>query len=111
MKIPKLTKFSGEDGESTVEHIARYLIELGEIATNEYLKMRYFPSSLTKNAFSLYSTLPPNSVHSWIQLERLFHEQFFRGEMKVSITDLFNIKRMVNESVDDYLNRFRQNEK
>ena len=28
--------------------------------------------------------------------------------MKVSITDLFNIKRMVNESVDDYLNRFRQ---
>ena len=82
VKIPKFTKFSGEDGESAVEHIVRYTIELGEIIANEYLKMRYFLSSLTKNAFSWSSTLPPNLVHSWIQLERLFHEQFFRGEMR-----------------------------
>ena len=52
-KIPKsLTKFSGENGESTVEHIVRYTIEIGEVAFSEHLKIRFFPSSLTKNAFT-----------------------------------------------------------
>ena len=79
-KIPKsLTKFSGEENESAVEHIARYTVEIGEAASNEYLKMRYFPSSLTKNAFTWFSNLRPNSIHSWAQLERNFHDQFFRG--------------------------------
>jgi hypothetical protein len=32
-KIPKFTKFGGETNESTVEHIARYLTDAGDIAT------------------------------------------------------------------------------
>ncbi|XP_016164136.1 uncharacterized protein LOC107606608 [Arachis ipaensis] len=107
-KIPKsLTKFSGEENESTVEHIARYTVEIGEVASNEYLKMRYFPSSLTKNAFTWFSNLRPNSIHSWAQLERNFHDQFFRGELKVSLTYLFSVKRAEGESIDTYLARFR----
>jgi len=51
-KIPKFTKFGGETIESTVEHIARYLTKAGDIANNENLRMKYFPSSLTKNAFT-----------------------------------------------------------
>ncbi|XP_057444650.1 uncharacterized protein LOC130736894 [Lotus japonicus] len=51
-KVPKFTKFSGDSGESTVEHVARYQIEAGDLAINENLKMKYFPSSLTKNAFT-----------------------------------------------------------
>ena len=43
------TKLAGETDESTVEHIARYLIVAGDIANNENLKLKYFPSSLTKN--------------------------------------------------------------
>jgi hypothetical protein len=45
-KVPKFTKFAGETNESTVEHIARYLMEVGDIANNENLKMKYY--SLTK---------------------------------------------------------------
>ena len=53
LKVPKsLAKFSGENGESIVEHIARYTVEIGEVASNEHLKMRFFPSSLTRNAFT-----------------------------------------------------------
>ncbi|XP_016206208.1 uncharacterized protein LOC107646541 [Arachis ipaensis] len=108
LEIPKsLTKFSREENESTVEHIARYTVEIGEAASNEYLKMRYFPSSLTKNAFTWFSNLRPNSIHSWVQLERNFHDQFFRGELKVSLTDLFSVKRVEGESIDTYLARFR----
>nr|KYP38587.1 hypothetical protein KK1_040155 [Cajanus cajan] len=108
MKVPKFSKFAGELGESTVEHIARYLVECGDLVGNEYLKMKYFPSSLTKHAFTWFTTLPPNSIITWAQLERSFHENFFREETKVSIVDLMNIKRQHHETLDEYLNRFRQ---
>jgi len=66
-KVPKFTKFNGETNESTVKHIARYLIEAGDISNNENLKMKYFPSYLTKKCFYLvyypaptfYSLLDP----------------------------------------------------
>ena len=48
VKIPKFTKFAAEVEESTVEHIAKFLIKCGDLANHEYLKMKYFPSSLTK---------------------------------------------------------------
>ena len=42
-KTPEsLKRFSSDKDESTVEHIARYTIELGELASNELLKMRFF---------------------------------------------------------------------
>ncbi|XP_050909275.1 uncharacterized protein LOC127123057 [Lathyrus oleraceus] len=78
-KILKFTKFSGDTIESTVEHVARYIIEVGYISNNENLMVKYFPSSLTKNAFTWFTTLPQNSIHTWNQLERMFHEQFYMG--------------------------------
>ena len=103
-KAPKsLTKILRDSGESTIEHITRYTIEIGEIASVKYLKMRFFPSSLTKNAFTWFLNLRTNLIPTWAHLERSFHEQFFRGEMRVSLTDLFSIKRYPGESINDYL--------
>ncbi|XP_058784137.1 uncharacterized protein LOC131658906 [Vicia villosa] len=67
-KVPKFTKFSGDTSESTTEHIARYMTEAGDLANNEYLRMKYFPNSLTKNAFTWFTTLPPNSIDTWFRL-------------------------------------------
>ncbi|GAU34949.1 hypothetical protein TSUD_312800 [Trifolium subterraneum] len=106
-KTPKFTKFAGDTSESTVEHIARYMVEAGNIADNENLRMKYFPNSLTKNAFTWFTTLPPHSIHTWTQLERLFHEQFYMGQTKISLKELASVKRKIPESIDDYLNRFR----
>jgi len=106
-KIPKFTKFAGETNESAVEHIARYLIEAGDIENNENLKMKYFPSSLTKNAFTWFTTLPPHSIFSWNRLEKAFHEQFYMGQSKISLKELDSVRRRTHESIDDYLNRFR----
>ncbi|XP_050896599.1 uncharacterized protein LOC127103376 [Lathyrus oleraceus] len=106
-KIPKFTKFSGDTSESTIEHIARYMTEAGDLANSENLRMKYFPSSLTKNAFTWFTTLPPNSIDTWPHLERLFHEQFYMGQTKISLKELASIKRKFTESIDDYLNRFR----
>ncbi|XP_050875075.1 uncharacterized protein LOC127078684 [Lathyrus oleraceus] len=62
-KIPKFTKFSRDTSESTIEHIARYMTEARDLANSENLRMKYFPSSLTKNAFTWFTTLPPNSKY------------------------------------------------
>ena len=82
---PKFTKFAGDTSESIVEHIARYLTEAGDLANSENLRIKYFPSSLTKNAFTWFTTLPPGSIDTWPYLERLFHEQFYMGQSKISL--------------------------
>ena len=106
-KIPKFTKFAGDTNESTVEHIARYLTEAGDIANNENLRIKYFPSSLTKNAFTWFTTLPACSINDWTHLERLFREQFYMSQGKITLKELASIKRKFTKPVDDYLNRFR----
>jgi len=104
-KVPKFTKFAGETNESTVEHIARYLMKASDKANNENLKMKYFPSSLIKNAFTWFTTLLPHSIFSWNQLGKAFHEQFYMGQSKIGMKELANVRRRAHESIDDYLNR------
>src|ERR1051325_4323576 len=106
-KIPKYSKFGGETGESTVEHIARYLTKSGVMANNEGSRVKHFPSSLTKAAFTWFTTLPPDSIDSWSKLEKLFHEQFYEGHSKISLVALSSIKRKFSKTIDDYLHRFR----
>lgn len=86
--------------------MARYLIKAGDIANNENLKVKYFPNYLTKNAFTWFMMLPTSSVHDWTHLERLFHEQFYMGQSKISLKELSSIKRKFVEPIDECLNRF-----
>ena len=106
-KIPKFTMFGGETNESIVEHIVCYLTEAGDIANNENLRMKFFPSSLTKNVFTWYKTLPSGSIFTLSQLEKAFHEQFYMGQSKISLKELASVRRKTTESIDDYLKRFR----
>jgi len=105
--IPKFTKFAGDTSETTVEHITRYLTEAGDLENDKNLRLKYFPNSLTKNAFTWFTTLTPHSTQHWIQLESLFHEQFYMGQSKISLKQLESVKRNPTESIDDYLNRFK----
>ncbi|XP_015961045.1 uncharacterized protein LOC107485019 [Arachis duranensis] len=101
------TKFAGEVGELTTEHVSRYLVEIGNLSNDENLKMKFFPLSLMKNAFMWFSNLRSNSIKTWNQLETTFHTQFYRGEMNVAVTDLVALKREDGETIDDYLIRFK----
>jgi len=68
-------------------------MEAGDLANNENLKMKYFPSSLTKNAFTWFTTFPPHSIFSWNQLEKAFHEQFYMGQSKISLKELASVRQ------------------
>ncbi|XP_050900935.1 uncharacterized protein LOC127115041 [Lathyrus oleraceus] len=81
------------------------MTEAGDLANSENLRMKYFPSSLTKNASTWFTTLPPHSIDTWPYFERLFHEQFYMGQTKISLKELASIKRKFTEPIDDYLNR------
>jgi len=105
-KIPKFTKFAGDTSESIVEHITRYLTEAGDLANDENLRLKFFPNSLTKNAFTWFTTLAPHSIQHWTELERLFHEQICIGQSKISLKEFLSVKRSSTESIDDYINRF-----
>lgn len=105
-KVPKFTRFSGDTSEWTIKHVARYLIEVEDLANNENLRIKYFPSSLTKNAFTWFITLLASSIHDWTRLERLFHGQFYMGQSKISLKELASIKHKFLKPVNGYLNRF-----
>ena len=64
-KISDFFLFSGEDGQSTLEHIAGFTMQGGELANYEYFyhfKLRMFPNCLTGATFTWYTTLPRDSI-------------------------------------------------
>ena len=93
-RIPDFSLFFGEDGQSTLEHVARFTIQCGELANYEnfyYFKLRLFPNSLRGATFTWYITLPRNSIQSWQEMKRQFHTQFFRAELEVCIAELSRV--------------------
>ncbi|KAK1696581.1 hypothetical protein QYE76_013278 [Lolium multiflorum] len=57
-RLPDFTKFSGSEGTSSIEHVSRYLAQLGMVC----VRVRFFSQSLTGPAFGWYTSLPPDSV-------------------------------------------------
>jgi hypothetical protein len=104
----EFTKFSGQDDTSTIEHIARYLMQLGEASADEAFKVRYFPLSLTGPAFQWFTSLPPQSVNTWKDLEQKFHAHHFSGSTEKKLIDLPTLKQRHNETPLEFLRRFRE---
>jgi hypothetical protein len=104
----EFTKFSGQDDTSTVENIARYLMQLGEASADEAFRVRYFPMSLTGPAFQWFTSLPPQSVGTWRELERKFHAHYFSGSTEKKLIDLTTLKQRHNETPLEFLRRFRE---
>ena len=51
-KLLDFTKFSGQGEVSTVEHINRFIMQCGEAAQNDALKVRLFSMSVSGSAFT-----------------------------------------------------------
>jgi len=51
-RVPNFTKFSGQDNITTVEDVSRFLIQCGEVAGIDALKIHLFPLSLSGSAFA-----------------------------------------------------------
>ena len=73
-RVPDFVKFSGDDNRSTWEHIGQYIAQLGEVGSSKSLRVRMFLLSLTGMAFSWFSSLAPNSIRSWDEIDKKFHD-------------------------------------
>jgi hypothetical protein len=112
VKVPsEFTKFSGgQDDTSTVEHIAWYLMQLGEASTDEAFIIRYFPLSLIGPTFTWFTSLPAHSICSWKDLEQKFHAHYFIGSNEKKLIDLTTLRQRSNERPMEFLRRFRETE-
>jgi hypothetical protein len=112
VKVPtELTKFSGQDGTSTVEHIAHYLMQLGEASADEAFRFRYFPLSMTGPAFIWFTSLPAHSICSWNDLEQKFHAHYYTGSNEKKLIDLTTLRQRYNETPMEFLKRFKRDKK
>ncbi|KAK1667434.1 hypothetical protein QYE76_055593 [Lolium multiflorum] len=53
-RLPDFTKFSGSEGTSSIEHVSRYLAQLGMVSASDELRVRFFSQSLTGPAFGWF---------------------------------------------------------
>ena len=90
-----------------MEHINRFLLQLGEVGNHDALRVRLFSLSLSGSAFAWFTTLPANSILYWADLERQFHQFFFSGITELKLTDLTSLRQRNDESVASFIQRFR----
>ena len=102
-KMPDLTKFSGQGEVSTMEHVNRFLLQLGEATNQDALRVWLFSLSLSGSAFASFTTLPANSILYWDDLERQFHPFFFSGMTELKLTDLTSLRQRNDESVAAFI--------
>jgi hypothetical protein len=71
-------------------------------------KIRMFLLSLIGEAFNWFTSLPPNSIDSWVSFEKKFHDYFYNGEVELRLSDLTSLRKKYTKTVSDYLSWFRE---
>jgi hypothetical protein len=92
-RLPEFTEFNGSEGSSSIEHVSRYLAQLGMISVSDPLGVRFFSQSLTGPAFGWYTSQGPDSIRTWKQLEEQFHIQYNSKATEAGIADLAQVSR------------------
>ena len=82
-------------------------IQIGALRSVNTLRVRLFSLSLSGSAFAWFTTLPANSKLYWADLEKQFHQFFFSGITELKLTDLTSLRQRNDESVADFIQRFR----
>jgi hypothetical protein len=83
-------------------------MQLGEASADEAFKIRYFPLSLTGQAFTWFTSLPAHSICSWKDLEQKFHAYYYTGSNEKTLIDLTTLRQRNNETPMEFLRRFKE---
>jgi hypothetical protein len=103
-RVPDLAKFMGDNAKTMYEHIGQFLAQVNDVGSTDVHKIRMF----TEAAFNWFTSLPPNSLDSWVSLEQKFQNYFYNGEVELRLSDLMSLRQKYTETVFDYLRRFRE---
>jgi hypothetical protein len=78
------------------------------IFVSDPLRVRFFSQSLTGPAFGWYTSLGPDSIRTWKQLEEQFHIQYHSEAAEAGIADLAQVRQKRGETVAEFVRRFRE---
>jgi hypothetical protein len=78
------------------------------ISVSDPLRVRFFAQSRTGPAFGWYTSLSPDSIRTWKQLEEQFHIQYHLKAAEAGIADLAQVRQKRGEIVAEYIRRFRE---
>jgi hypothetical protein len=107
-RVPDLAKFMGDDAKTTYEHIGQFLAQVNGVGITDVHRIRMFLLSLTGATFNWFTSLPLNSIYSWVSLEQKFHHYFYNGEVELRLSDLTSLRQKYTKAVSDYLRWFRK---
>jgi hypothetical protein len=84
------------------------LAQVNNVGITNIHKIRMFPLSLTGTTFNWFTSLPPNSIDSWVSLEQKFHDYFYNREVELRLSDLTSLRQKSTKTISDYLRQFRE---
>jgi hypothetical protein len=102
--VPDQAKFMCDDAKTTYEHIDQFLAQVNDVGITNVHKIRMFLLSLIGAAFNWFTSLPPNSIDSWVSLEQKFHDYFYNGEVELRLS----VRQKYTKTIFDYLRQFRE---
>ncbi|KAG9458785.1 hypothetical protein H6P81_003293 [Aristolochia fimbriata] len=106
-------QFGGLSNEDPNEHIERFL-ELCdtfkfEDITNEAIRLRSFPFTLRDREKSWLSTLPPDSIRTWDELQRKFLGKYFPPTKTIKLRNaISNFMQEHDEQLFEAWERFKE---
>nr|CAD1838499.1 unnamed protein product [Ananas comosus var. bracteatus] len=103
--VPKFKTFYGIGNPN--QHLAHFKATCGNTGGNSALLLRQFPQSLSGVAFEWYYSLEDEFITTWDNMEEAFRTKFATVSDKITIADLVAIKRMKDESMLEYITRWR----
>jgi hypothetical protein len=83
-------------------------MQLGMISVSDPFRVRFFSQSLIGPAFGWYTSLDPDLIHTWKQLEEQFHIQYHSEAAEAGIADLAQVRQKRGETVVEYIHHFRE---
>jgi hypothetical protein len=107
-QVHDLAKLTGDGTKTMYEHIGQFLAQVNDMGITDVHKIRMFPLSLTGAAFNWFTSLPRNSIDSWVSLEQKFHDYFYNGEVELRLSNLTSLRQKYTQSISDYLRQFRE---
>jgi hypothetical protein len=56
----------------------------------------------------MFTSLPPNTIDSWVSLEQKFHDYFHNGEVELRLSHLTSLRQKYTKTIFDYSRLFRE---
>ncbi|XP_042401233.1 uncharacterized protein LOC121991287 [Zingiber officinale] len=111
--IHLLPKFQGLSGEDPNRHLHEFHVVCSTMKpqgiSEEDIKLRAFPFSLTGAAKDWLYCLPAGYITSWIDMKKAFLEKFFPASRTATIRkSICGIQQVVGETLYDYWERFKK---